>query len=659
MSDFDNQNKQDDMEDLRKELEKLKLENEKRIECEHISNIAMNEALQQDHPEDEIKCFLASIGRQLDVDRIYIFEDDFEKNETSNTYEWCAENVEPEIENLQNIPRSILTWWYDPFEEGRNIRIVDLEAIRDTEPESYAYLKPQGINSLIANRVIIGERIVGFFGVDNPHLELMDDISSFLNTLSNFLSVLIQNRNIMRSLEARYIDERDIAYKANQAKSVFLAQMSHEIRTPINAVLGMNEMILRESDDSNILEYSQNINSAGKNLLNLINGILDFSKIEDGKMEILPAKYDTVSFINNLYQTIIYRSDSKGLELMFDIDETLPKAMRGDDVRLTQIIMNLLTNAVKYTEKGVITLAIKTIDKTESDITVSVSVKDTGIGIKEEDKPRLFESFERLDEIKNRHIEGTGLGMSIVTSLLGMMDSELCFESSYGEGSNFYFNLKQGIEDPAPIGDYKKSLDERIINSTERELLKAPGAHVLVVDDNPMNLMVFKSLLKRTEVVVDTANDGDMGLSLMAKTKYDIVFIDHMMPGKDGIETLQIMKNDENNPNRNTCAVCLTANAISGAKEEYIDAGFNDYLSKPIDHYLLEKMLIDYLPEEKISYVAAKTHKAKSKNYAETETDIEPRIAALKEIDALEIDEAINKCGEVSIYLSTLDIFHS
>ncbi len=602
MSQSNIQSSQGDINDLQKELAKLKLENEKRIRCECISNAAMKEALEQDHPEDEINCFLASVGQSLEVERIYIFEDDFEKNVVNNTYEWCAENVNPEIDNLQEVPHEAVSWWYNQFENGEDIYIVDLEAVRDTEPLAYSYLAPQGIRSLIAKRLMQGDRVIGFFGVDNPHLDLMDDISSFLNTLSNFISVLIRNRNIMRALEARYIDERDIADKANQAKSMFLAQMSHEIRTPINAVLGMNEMILREASDNNILEYSRNIKNASRNLLSLINGILDFSKIEDGKMEIIPVEYDTVSFINSLYQTIIYRADTKGLEIVLDIDEGLPKAMIGDDVRFSQVIMNLLTNAVKYTEKGMVTLTIKALDKTETDVDIYVSVKDTGRGIKEDEMLRLFESFERLDEIKNRRIEGTGLGMSIVSSLLALMDSKICVDSVFGRGSDFYFTIKQKIADNAAIGNYEKCLEERRIKREEKKLLKAPEARLLVMDDNPMNLMVFKGLLKRTYVQIDVAKNGDTGLALTFEKKYDIIFVDHLMPGKDGIETLRELRKAQNNPNNKTYVVCLTANAIFGAREEYLAAGFDDYLSKPIEHKKLEKILEDYLPREKIFY---------------------------------------------------------
>ena len=394
-------------------------------------------------------------------------------------------------------------------------------------------------------------------------------------------------------------EELELADKfavASRAKSQFLAQMSHEIRTPINAVLGMNEMILRESTDSDILEYASNIDSAGNTLLSLINSILDFSKIEDGKMELVPVKYDTASLINDLYHSIIQRADSKGLALVTEVDGNLPCMLFGDDVRVSQVVMNLLTNAVKYTEKGTVTLTVSIAETNAQKVTLFISVKDTGIGIKEEDLGRLFESFERLDEIRNRNIEGTGLGMSIVTSLLKMMGSELKVKSRYGEGSEFYFLLEQGIADPTPVGD----LQERMRKHTERrnksDVISAPGARVLLVDDNSMNLKVAKNLLKLCGIRPDMASSGEEAIEYMRHGTYDIVFLDHMMPKMDGIETLRKLKSEGLIP-ENTAMVALTANAVVGAREMYLNEGFEDYLSKPMEVKDLVEKLRKYLPE--------------------------------------------------------------
>ena len=389
----------------------------------------------------------------------------------------------------------------------------------------------------------------------------------------------------------------DAAIAAGKAKSQFLAQMSHEIRTPINAVLGMNEMILRESDDSDIREYAENIRSSGKNLLSIINSILDFSRIEDGKMEIIPVKYELAGMINNLVNSVAERAKAKSLEFSLHVDEKLPAVLLGDDVRLTQVIVNLLTNAVKYTEKGTVSLNIYETGREGPQITLGVKVSDTGIGIKQEDMSRLFETFERLEEKRNRNIEGTGLGISIVTKLLHMMGSELKVESEYGTGSVFSFEIRQTIVDEQPLGDYTQRIKKKALHKDEQMHIFAPSAKVLVVDDNEMNLKVAKSLMKLNGFVPDTASSGKEAMEKARKNTYHIIFLDHMMPEMDGIETLSAMKNESLIPD-GTTVIALTANAIAGAKESYMKAGFDDYLSKPIEVAGLEEKLSEYLPED-------------------------------------------------------------
>ena len=375
------------------------------------------------------------------------------------------------------------------------------------------------------------------------------------------------------------------AFAASEAKSSFLSNMSHEIRTPINAILGMNETIIRECNDSEIISYAENIKTAGNTLLGIINDILDFSKIEAGKIEIIPVDYDLSSLINDLVNMIQIKADNKGLALSLEFDKNLPKILCGDEVRIKQVITNLLTNAVKYTEKGIVTFSIsfKRAAQEPDSVILLVSIKDTGIGIKPEDMKKLFEEFERIDEKRHRNVEGTGLGMAITKNLLRLMKSSLKVESIYGLGSKFSFELKQKVIKWEPL-----------------EKFTAPNAQILVVDDNSMNLMVFTNLLKQTKIKIDTAISGDAGIFLTQKNKYDVIFLDHMMPDKDGIETLQELRAQKNNPNCRTVAVCLTANAISGAREKYIAAGFDNYLTKPINPDKLEEMLLEYLPAEKI-----------------------------------------------------------
>ena len=389
----------------------------------------------------------------------------------------------------------------------------------------------------------------------------------------------------------------DAAIAAGDAKSQFLAQMSHEIRTPINAVLGMNEMILQESDDEAILEYADNIKSAGNTLLSLINSILDFSKIEDGKMELTPVRYDLANLVNDLVISISERAKAKDLKFSVEVDGELPSVLFGDDVRVSQIIMNLLTNAVKYTEKGEVRLSVKCGKLTSYDkVLLKVAVSDTGIGIRDDDMEKLFESFERLDTTRNRNIEGTGLGMSIVTKLLEMMGSVLKVESVYGRGSTFSFDLIQDVADATPIGDYQEKLAAGTRDREIKKTIHAPGARILVVDDNDMNLKVAKNLLKLCGIRPDTASSGFEAIERMERSSYDIVFLDHMMPKMDGIETLSELRKRSLIPMKTTMIV-LTANAVVGAREHYIESGFDDYLSKPIDLDDMVDKLSTYLPE--------------------------------------------------------------
>lgn len=405
---------------------------------------------------------------------------------------------------------------------------------------------------------------------------------------------------LSRSLQAMSTSLQEqirIADTANKAKSAFLANMSHEIRTPINAILGMNEMILRESKEAPIQEYASNIENAGKTLLSLVNSILDFSKIEDGKMEIIPANYDTASLINNLVNSVTERAKAKSLDFRVDVDETLPSVLQGDDIRITQVILNLLSNAVKYTEQGGITLTMQDVGRGDGMIDILVSVQDTGIGIKQEDMGKLFESFERIDEKRNRNIEGTGLGMSIVLRLLNMMGSELNVESVYGEGSVFSFTLRQRIIDEEPIGNYSERLMRSAARIERKACLLAPDAKVLVVDDNEMNLKVAKNLLKLNGIIPDLVDSGAEAIRMMREKDYHIVFLDHMMPGMDGIETLHELRR-LNLAKSGTVIIALTANAIVGAKETYLQEGFDGYLSKPIEIPQLEELLIRCLPSE-------------------------------------------------------------
>lgn len=394
------------------------------------------------------------------------------------------------------------------------------------------------------------------------------------------------------------------ALAANEAKGKFLAHMSHEIRTPINAVLGMDEMILRESKETNIKEYAMDIHTAGQTLLTLINDILDFSKIESGKMEIVPAEYDVCSLIHDLANMTSQRAEDKNIRFEAEIDPEIPSTLYGDDVRIRQVLMNILTNAVKYTHEGTVWLRIW--NRREGEMAMlHFEVEDTGIGIKEEDLPKLSAEFERIEEDRNRHIEGTGLGMSITVQLLALLGSKLQVESIYGKGSKFYFELTQKIIDAAPIGDFESRVRQIAGNYHYSTRLCAPDAKILVVDDNAVNRKVFRNLLKETRIQVTEAASGMECLELVQKNHYDLIFLDHMMPQMDGIETLHHIKKLDDFPCLGTPIIVLTANAVSGAKEKYLTEGFDDFLSKPIVPEKLEHMIQKKLPEELLMEAAA------------------------------------------------------
>ncbi len=390
------------------------------------------------------------------------------------------------------------------------------------------------------------------------------------------------------------------AEMANRAKSTFLAKMSHEIRTPINAILGMDEMILRESQEEDIRNYAVSIKQAGKTLLSLINEILDLSKIESGKFDIVLDKYNVPVMVVDLLDILAIKIEEKGLKLKLELAEDIPTALFGDELRLKQIITNIMNNAIKYTEKGHIMLRMDW-NKTRENIgELIIEITDTGIGIKKEDMGKLFGFYERLDQVKNHFVEGSGLGLTITKNLVEMMDGTLSVNSIYGKGSSFLVKISQRIIDETPMGEIEETRRQRSSNKQEEELFMAPNAQILVVDDNLTNLTIMRELLKRTKVKVDLATKGETCLDMIKRKSYHIIFLDHMMPGMDGMETLQHIRQMDDNQSEDAIVIVLTANAIIGAKEMYLKSGFHDYLSKPVDGRELESLVRKYLPPEMI-----------------------------------------------------------
>lgn len=447
--------------------------------------------------------------------------------------------------------------------------------------------------------------------------------------------------------------EKALAEAAAKAKGSFLANMSHEIRTPINAILGMDELILRESGEESIKEYASNIRRSGDLLLSLINNILDFSKIEAGKLELIPVDYDIAMLIQDTDNMIRSRMELKGLKFNIHADENIPRFLFGDQMRIEQCIINILTNSLKYTEKGSVDFKIELDSRSSDSARIRFRCIDTGIGIKEDDIKNLFSAFERIEESRNRKIEGTGLGMNIVQSLLSLMNSHLEVNSVYGRGSEFSFAVDQIIRKDLPLGKYDEL--EKINNDQDiykNNLYIAPDARVLIVDDAAMNLIVAKGFLKRTLVKVDTAESARDALELLAENEYDVLFYDHMMPETDGIELLKLTRQLKDNPNQNKPCIVLTANAIKGVREEYINTGFDDYMSKPLEGHRFESLLRNYLPSDKVKDVD-------QSNEEKDKTDLSDLPEKYINLTGIALETGIKNCGSVKDFESLLQIFYS
>ncbi len=467
--------------------------------------------------------------------------------------------------------------------------------------------KTRIIMSIVNALVMLGCYITAYY-----HPELVTEYSrwgSFFDTYVAFIIVGIvmmimtsfQTRLYQR--EGKLSEEKSKEGEAmSEAQSRFFSNMSHEIRTPINTVLGLNEIILRQEDASEeIRRDAKNIQGAGKLLLSLINDILDISKIEAGKMEIVPVDYNVGSLLSEIVNMIWLKADEKGLSFNVDIDPNVPQVLYGDEVRIKQILINLLNNAVKYTEEGSVSLHMECEVLESGEAMLNFSVSDTGAGIKPEALPQLFETFKRVDEEKNRSIEGTGLGLSIVKQLVELMDGKVKVNSVYSQGSTFEVSIKQGISSDKPIGDLNITNSVGLASAEKFEhSFHAPDARILIVDDNEMNLQVEKKLLEGTGMTIDLASSGQEALTATLRSRYDVIFMDHLMPEMDGIECYEKIRTQAGGMNLNVPIVILTANAGGDNTELYIRTGFDGILVKPVSGQQLEDMLLTQLPAGKL-----------------------------------------------------------
>ena len=468
----------------------------------------------------------------------------------------------------------------------------------------------------------------------------------------------------------------DEARRASEAKTDFLANTSHEIRTPINAVLGMNEMILRESAKAEKLKgaspmayheafkkirsYSGNVDSAGSNLLSIINDILDFTKIEEGKMDIVEVEYRLSTVINDVSNMIWFKAKDKNLSFVTEVDADLPDLLCGDVVRVRQVLTNILNNAVKYTDKGSVTLKVTGVRKeTASDgkpvIVLAAAVSDTGIGIKEENLGKLFGKFERVDLEKNSTKEGTGLGLAITKMLLTMMGGEVKVESKYGVGSTFTVTIPQKVLSDEPVGNFKEKFEKGLgEKKAYHESFRAPEAKILIVDDTRMNLIVATEFLRDTLVQIDTAGGGREAVKLASANKYDVILMDQRMPEMDGEEAFRAIRGQKNGKNADTPVICLTADAVVGARERYLAKGFNDYLTKPIDSTYLEMMLKKYIPSEKIELVTEEDEASDKLAAQNADENVESPFKLLEDSGINTAKGLVNCGGDAEFYRAIL-----
>ncbi len=539
------------------------------------------------------------------------------------------------------------------FEQmGEAVVIVD-DSYNFLDANSYAKSIFPEIKTQSANTKI-SERIMDIFDGKNEEEEFGERIyekkimSIDQNGQTVGYSLLLVDITKQKQLMNRLEEEKTRADEANQAKSAFMSNMSHEIRTPMNAIVGMTEILLRSKLPSQETEYLHNIKNSGNALLTIINDILDFSKIESGKMDIVCEDYDPMSMFSDLSMIFLNRIGDKNIELIFDIDKNLPVRLHGDSLRIRQIIINLMNNAIKFTDAGSVKLIVKVEKKDDEKVGLLFSVIDTGQGIKEEDIPKLFGTYQQVDTKKNRYKEGTGLGLSISKQLVEMMGGTIGVRSEYEKGSEFYFSLSQKVVDGRTIEEMGQTLSGKktaYISEGEDALnFIAPDAKILIVDDNQMNLKVALGLLEPLQLQMDTAENGRQALAMMENKRYDLVFMDHMMPVMDGIEAVETLRKKSDEYSKNVPVIALTANAVVEARARFMEAGMNDFLSKPIKIKEICDMLRKWLPVE---YIIETEVVRNAVNEEE-----------IPEIEGLDVREGIQNSGTKELFLSLLGDFY-
>lgn len=488
------------------------------------------------------------------------------------------------------------------------------------------------------------------YQVEETELKKQDVLQGYMLTIVDVTNIIEQNR-LMKELV-------NLAEVANQAKTAFVSNISHEIRTPMNSIVGITEILLRTPHEKREQEYLLNIQSSGRALLTIINDVLDFSKMESGKMQLFEEPYDTLSLFHDMKMTFENRIGDRPIKLIYELDQSIPCTLKGDMGRIRQIVMNLVSNAIKYTEKGYVHFSVCVRQRLEDKILLYCEVEDSGIGIREEDQKILFESFQRVDMKKNRRIEGTGLGLTISQNLVDMMGGTIGVRSEYGKGSTFYFTIEQTVVDSTPISqiDYGRR-HEGILDKEAESLFIAPKARILLVDDNSLNLLVGRELLRPLQMRIDTAENGRLAVEKVQKENYDLVLMDHMMPVMDGIDATKAIRNLPGEQYKTLPIIALTANAMVDARKEFAEAGMNGFVAKPIDFSQICSQLKMWLPKEKV-------HEISKEQAKEILTTVKPETfpdTAEEEKECsrlLEPEKGIACCGSKAAWSEAVDIFY-
>lgn len=529
---------------------------------------------------------LASIGEYYGLDRIYYIEPDTSNGNLNRlTYSWAKKEKYKLNTFYQHFDANDYVVVAGEYDRNGYIQIIPEDEVYSAVREGLdcgltRYVESVGIGAQIWIPILTNGDYNGAICFEKLSRTPFSSVDILL--LSDVVTTL-----------SLYVNSAN-AERANKAKSAFLSSMSHEIRTPMNAILGMTTVALREEMNPVVRKSLNIIKSSSEGLLAIINDILDFSKIESGRVEVIPEDYKLLALMNDVKTIAEARNIEKGLTLRFNIPEDLPTSLHGDMVRIKQVMVNLANNAIKYTDSGSVDINLTCDNNQDGTVSMKYSVVDTGQGIKDEDKGKLFNSFSQVNQEQNHHKEGTGLGLAISKQLVELMGGIIGVESEYGKGSTFFFEIPQDIVDANPAGKLE-DYDYTDGKADAEEAFKAPGANILIVDDNAINRMVAEALLSVFEMNISLADGGYNAIDLCKENKYDIIFMDHLMPDLDGLETTKAIRSDAGNPNRDTKIVALTADAMSGVKEQMLEAGMDDFLSKPINMNLCTAVLRKYL----------------------------------------------------------------